>query len=91
MQLTKILKKIESFPDETITVKEKQSLINNKLQIHRFQLILMLIRIRDPHWKKMDPHIFADPDPGSKNLADPTDPDPKHCFKLFIFIYTFLV
>ena len=25
-----------------------------------------------------DPHIFADPDPGSQNLADPTDPDPKH-------------
>jgi len=28
----------------------------------------------------MDPHIFADLDPGSQNLADPTDPDPKHCF-----------
>ena len=24
----------------------------------------------------MDPHIFADPDPGSQNLADPTDTDP---------------
>ena len=23
----------------------------------------------------MDPHIFADPDPGRQNLADPTDPD----------------
>ena len=33
----------------------------------------------------MDPHIFADPDldPGSQNLADPTDPDPKHCFNHF--------
>ena len=31
----------------------------------------------------MDPHIFAepDPDPGSQNLVDPTDPDPKHCNK----------
>ena len=31
----------------------------------------------------VDPHIFADSDPdsGSKNLADPTDPDPKHCLK----------
>ena len=33
----------------------------------------------------MDPHIFADPnpDPGSQNLADPTDsdPDPNHCTK----------
>ena len=31
----------------------------------------------------MDPHIFLDPDPGSQNLADSTDPDsdsdPKHC------------
>jgi len=26
----------------------------------------------------VDPHILADPDPGSQNLADPTDPDPKH-------------
>jgi len=28
----------------------------------------------------VDPHIIADPDPdpGSQNLADPTDPDPKH-------------
>ena len=30
----------------------------------------------------MDPHIFADPDPGSQNLAVPTDPDHKQCFKL---------
>ena len=28
----------------------------------------------------VDPHIFPDPDPGSQNLADPTDPDPKHWF-----------
>ena len=31
----------------------------------------------------VDPHIFADPDQGSQNLADPTDPDPKHCFYLW--------
>ena len=31
----------------------------------------------------MDPHIFSDPDPGSQNLADPTDPDPKHCCVIF--------
>ena len=29
--------------------------------------------------ESVDPHIFADPDPGSQNLADPTDPDPTHC------------
>ena len=29
----------------------------------------------------MDPQsaYFADPDPGSQNLADLLDPDPKHC------------
>ena len=27
-------------------------------------------------------HIFADPDPGSQNLADPTDPNPKHCLNV---------
>ena len=26
----------------------------------------------------VDPHIFADPDPGSQNLPDPTDPNSKH-------------
>jgi len=33
----------------------------------------------------VDQHILADPDPdpdpGSQNLADPTDPDPKHCIE----------
>ena len=29
----------------------------------------------------VDPHIFADPDPGSHNDTDPTDPDPKHYLK----------
>ena len=43
----------------------------------------------------MDPHIFADPDPdpGSQNLADPTDPDtdpdPKHCFLHSIYLELF--
>ena len=29
------------------------------------------------------PDIFTpmDPDPGSQNVADPTDPDPKPCLK----------
>jgi len=26
----------------------------------------------------VDHHIFVDPDPGSKNFAEPMDPDPKH-------------
>ena len=31
----------------------------------------------------VDPHIFADPDPGSLNLADP---DPEHCLQKIAFI-----
>ena len=34
----------------------------------------------------MDPHIFADSGPGSQNLADPTDPDPKHWKKVSYFV-----
>ena len=30
----------------------------------------------------MDLEIFADPDPGSQNVADPSDPDPKQCNKV---------
>jgi len=31
----------------------------------------------------LDLNILVDPDPGRKNLADPTktDPDPKHCLE----------
>ena len=37
----------------------------------------------------MDPHIFANPVPGSQNLADPTDPGPKHCdYNEVGFFYT---
>jgi len=34
-----------------------------------------------------DPHIFEDPDPepGSQNLADPTDPDTKDCLNVMYF------
>ena len=27
----------------------------------------------------VDLRNFEDPDPGSQNLVDPSDPDPKHC------------
>ena len=35
-----------------------------------------------------DPQIFADPDPGSQNLVDPTDQylDPKHWYNTSLFI-----
>ena len=34
-----------------------------------------IFRFFDPDPWTMDPHIFADPDPGSQYDADPTDPD----------------
>ena len=33
----------------------------------------------------VDPHIFADSDPASQNIVDPTDPDPKHCLQVVAF------
>ena len=33
----------------------------------------------------VDPHIFADPDPGSQNLTDPTDPDPTALLKKTLY------
>ena len=43
-----------------------------------FLLLQFLVDILPLGSGSADPHIFADPDPGSQNLADPTDPDPKH-------------
>ena len=43
----------------------------------------------------VDPHIFAEPgpNPGSQNLADPTDPDldPKHALLRIVFFCELLV
>ena len=38
----------------------------------------------------MDPHILTALDPGSQNLADLTDPDPKHQWKLSYFVLSLL-
>ena len=39
----------------------------------------------------MDPHIFADPDPGSQNVSDPMDPDPKQWVKYYCEPCKFLI
>ena len=31
----------------------------------------------------VDPNILIDTDPGSPNVVDPTDPDPKHWVSIF--------
>jgi len=38
--------------------------------------------------ESMDLHIFAklDPDPGSQNIADPMDPDLKHCIHILLVV-----
>ena len=37
----------------------------------------------------MDPHIFADPDLGSQDVADTTDPDPNHWI-IYILLHDLL-
>jgi len=39
--------------------------------------------------ESVDPQIFADP--GSQNLADPTDPDPKHWFRVTLSVLIIIV
>ena len=50
----------------------------------KFYFLQFLVVILHFGSGSVDPHIFADPDPGSQNLADPVDPvpDPKHWLKL---------
>ena len=60
--------------------------IFNKAELsNHFFLLIFMIKldetVRDQEMfinLSVDPHIFEDPDPGSQNLADPTDPDSKH-------------
>ena len=44
-----------------------------------FQFLVNILPLDPDPWIR----IFADPDPGRQNLADPTDPDPKHRFNLY--------
>ena len=42
----------------------------------KYFFLQFLVDILPLGFGSVDPHIFADPDPRSQNLADPTDPDP---------------
>ena len=44
----------------------------------KFFFLQFLVDILPLGSGSVDMHIFADPDPGSQNHADPPDPDPKH-------------
>ena len=41
-----------------------------------FFFLQVLVNILLLGFRSVEPYIFADPDPGSQNLADPTNPDP---------------
>ena len=47
-----------------------------------------LVDILPLRFESMDLHIFADldPDPGSQNIADPMDPDLKHCIHILLMV-----
>ena len=50
------------------------------------QFLVVILPLRS---ESMDLHIFVDldPDPGrSQNIADPTDPDPKHCIHILLMV-----
>ncbi len=50
-----------------------------------FQILVLRVNFFCSFWLNFCP---LDPDPGSQNLADPTDPDPKHCGKQMYFWFT---
>ena len=58
---------------------------SSDLVLSKFVVVAFLVHILPLRCGSVDPHILADPDPGSQNLADPTDPDPKHWNRAVIF------
>ena len=72
-----MLKLDEPFRNQEINIISLFSIV--QIWILRVKFFLQfLVDILPLGTGSVDPHIFADPDPGSQNLADPTDPDPKH-------------
>ena len=75
-----MLKLDEPFRNQEINIISLFSIV--QIWILRVKIFLQfLVDILPLGSGSVDPHIFADPDPGSQNLADPTDLDPKHWFK----------
>ena len=72
-----MLKLDESFRNQEIFIISLFSIVS--IWVLRVNFFLQfLVDILPLGSGSVDPHIFADPDPESQNLADPTDPDPKH-------------
>ena len=58
---------------------ESRNFYNLSVWILRVIFLHFLVDILPLGSESVDPDIFVNPDPGSQDLADPTDPDPKHC------------
>ena len=77
-----MLKLDEPFRIQEIFIISLFSLVQIWVEI-KFFFLQFLVDILPLGSGSVDPHIFADPDPdpGTQNLADQTDPDPKHCIQ----------
>ena len=75
-----ILKLDEPFRNEEICIISlsfKSSDLGFRINVFFLQFLVDFLPLGSG---SVDPHIFVDPEPGSQNLADPTDPDPKHWY-----------
>ena len=73
-----MLKLDEPFRNQEIFIISLFSIVKIWVLRLKFFFLQFLVDILSLGSGSVDPHIFADPDPGSQNLADLTDPDPKH-------------
>ena len=73
-----MLKLDEPFRNQEIFIISLFSIAQTWVLRVKFIFLQFLVDILPLGSGFVDPHIFADPDPGSQNLADPTDSDPKH-------------
>ena len=75
-----MLKLDERFRNQKICIISLFSIVQIWVLRVKFFFLQFLVDILPFGSGSVNPHIFADPDPGSQNLAVPTDPypGPKH-------------
>ena len=74
-----MLKLDEPFRNQEIFIISLFSIVQILVLRVKFLFLHFLVDILPLGSGSVDSHIFVDPDPGTQNLADPTDLDPKHC------------
>ena len=81
-----MLKLDEPFRNQEINIISLFSIV--QIWILRVKFFLQfLVDILPLGSGSVDPRNFADLDPGSQNLADPSDPYPKHCIVYNVYIF----